>query len=730
MVRRLISHLDTLTRQHRRGVLLGWLVVVIAATPLATRETTHLVSGGTLVQGSQSTKVYRTLKREFPGDNQTALAVLIWPRADATQATISAAVHTVQRSLHGIPGISLTGREVQVALFSTGLLEPVVMPLEVHVTEARAQNIVEDLRSRLQLSSEASRSVEIHFLGESALWAGLVGTYKSDLTHAETIGVPILLIVLLAIFGSLFAASLPVMAGAVAVIVTGALIYLLSLTLQLSVFVTNTASMLGIGVAVDYSLIILARIRQELNAGRSLDEARRTALMTSGSAVIFSGVTVATSLFGLWAVPNNVLRSIALGGILVVSMSVLVSVTLLPALTGVLGSRRLTTNILIRHRASGSRVAHSKTRLSWDKWTRAVMRHPVVSILAVGSLLLVLCIPVLSMKTSTGALRQLGANNETRVGFDEAEKLAGPGSLGPVYVMVQTRNPMGGNDVRQGIAKLRALVGHMAEVDQLDATQVSSNGHYAVFAAILRVDPESPVAKRLVQTMRQSLASALTDTDLVVSIGGTSAIQLDEEREVATNLWKVIAIVLLVAFVILLIVLRSVILPLKALAMNLISVGAAYGVLVVVFQWGWFDSWFHYRSLGHLDTLTPVLIFAIVFGLSTDYEVFLLTRIRERWLVSGDARGAVADGLTASAGVISSAALILVCVFAVFVGTGIPSIKELGLGAAVAIAVDATLIRLILVPAIMALLGDRSWWWPELLPGFASSRPDVSQTTQ
>jgi uncharacterized membrane protein YdfJ with MMPL/SSD domain len=214
-----------------------------------------------------------------------------------------------------------------------------------------------------------------------------------------------------------------------------------------------------------------------------------------------------------------------------------------------------------------------------------------------------------------------------------------------------------------------------------------------------------------------------------VTLGGTSATQFDEQREVAQNIWKVFVAVLALAFVVLMAVLRSVLLPLKAIIMNLLSVGAAYGVLVAVFQWGWADSIFHYHSPGHLDTLTPPLILAIVFGLSMDYEIFLLSRIKERWLLSGDSQSAVAEGLAASAKTISSAAFILVCVFAVFIGTGVPTVKELGLGAAVAITVDATLVRLVLVPATMQLLGDWSWWLPGPLERLMPTRAAASQAS-
>jgi RND superfamily putative drug exporter len=264
----------------------------------------------------------------------------------------------------------------------------------------------------------------------------------------------------------------------------------------------------------------------------------------------------------------------------------------------------------------------------------------------------------------------------------------------------------------QQMSKLRAIAQRLPDVRKLGPTEIAHDRMYATFTVVPSIDPESAAAERLVRRLRVSLANAVSGTATTVIVGGASATQLDEVQKVASSMWKVLLAVLMIALIPLTIVLRSAILPLKAILMNLLSVGAAYGVLVIVFQWGWLDSLLHYHAPGHVDTLVPPLLLAIVFGLSTDYEVFLLSRMRERWLVSGDARRAVAEGLAASARTITGAAVVIVCVFAVFVGTGIPIIKEIGLGSSVAIGIDATLIRLVLVPATMTLLGDRSWWLP------------------
>ncbi len=661
--------------------------------------------------GSQSARVNETLEREYPQADRAVIAVLLWPLPHATEATLNADIKQVQQAVRGIHGVSLPHEVAALALFATGLVEPIVLPLQVTLSEDQARNAVRTLGSRLGVDKSGSSHVEVHLLGESALWAGLEETAKQQLEKAEIFGFPILLVVLLAIFGSVVTALLPLVVSAVAVVIAGAVIYALSLFLDLSLFTINAASMLGIGIAVDYSLIVLARVRQECQPGRALDDATQKALATSGSAVVFSGITVMASILGVLVVPIGVLRSMAVGVAIIVAVSVAACVTLLPALVTIIGSHRVNANIF------AERIHHWRRPewLSWAQWTQTVTRRPLVSIIVVLCFLLALCVPVMSMRTSTGVLQQLGRTNDTRVGFTEAAEIAGPGVLGPATVVIHASGQAPRMELRREIPRVRQVASRLPHVHRLGPTELARSGSYAEFTVIPAVDPETRTAEDLIQHLRNSLARTLVGTRMSVDVGGATATQLDEIHKIGSSMWKLILAVLAIAFVSLAVLLRSVIVPLQAVLMNLLSVGTAYGVLVIVFQWGWFDSLLNYHSPGHIDTLVPPLLLAIVFGLSTDYEVFLLTRIRERWLASGKSRYAVTEGLAASARTISGAALIIVCVFAVFAATGIPTIKEVGIGASVAIAIDASLIRLILVPAAMALLGDRSWWLPSPL---------------
>jgi uncharacterized membrane protein YdfJ with MMPL/SSD domain len=710
-----VRRLFALSQVHHRFVLAFWFVIVLAAIPFAARQSDHLTANGFTVPGSQSSEVEKAMARGFPQIERTNLAAFIWPLAGATAGEMTGTIRRLQRAVRGIPGIMLSQHDLNFALFAAGLTGPLLVPFKIDANSGRAQDIAELLRTRLGLNRSLSGRVEVHLLGESGLTAGLQETIKRDLASAERVGLPILFVVLLAVFGSFSAATLPIVVGIVAVLITGALIFCLSLVTEMSVFVTNTASMLGIGLAVDYSLIILGRVRQELRDGSDLTVASKIALRTSGRAVVFSGITVMASLMGLWLVPIDALHSMALGAILVVALSVTVSVTLLPALIGVLGARRVSGLTFKEGMARRYPRRSIKRLITWDRWARAVTRHPAVSIAIAGGLLVILCIPVLGVRTNAGTLRQLSATSETRRGFTEAAKLGGAGSLGPVEIMIHATDPASKAQLGSLVSRMRGIARHLMNVRKVESTYISHDHQYALFSVVLTVDPESPAAERVVQQLRNVFAQTVTGPNVSVAVGGTSARQLDLEHKVATSMWKAIAVVMVLVLIVLMVLLRSVLLPFKAVVMSLLSVGAAYGVLVIVFQWGWLDPLFGYHSLGYLDTLTLPLIIAIVLGLSMDYEVFLLSRIKEKWIASGNSKVAVGDGLKASATTISSAAIVLVCVFAVFVGTGIPSVKELGLGVAVAIALDVTLIRFILVPAVMSLLGDWSWWMPSAL---------------
>jgi uncharacterized membrane protein YdfJ with MMPL/SSD domain len=670
-----MQRLEHFVSRRRRLVLIGWLLVVLASVPFASRQTENLTGGGFETEGTGSRIVADAVARDFGQLAPSELAVVV----DNRDGKAAGAFERIERA-----GIEAPAPERGV----------IVIPVPVEGGRDAAVDRAATLREELGVGSG-----RIYLVGQGGLWAGLQALSKEDLERAEIVGLPIVLIVLLGVFGSLAAAALPLALGVASVLVTGAIVFWLSRVYGMSIFVTNMASMLGIGVAVDYSLFILARYREELRAGRSRDEARAVALRTSGMAVAFSGVTVIVALAGLFLIDATVVRSMAVGAIVVVAIAVLAAVTLLPALIAALGDRVSEPGRIVGRVFRRRRREPRPGPGFWERWTTTLMKRPLPFALGATVVMLLIAAPALGLREDTGAVAMFPRDFETRVGFELAAGELGAGAMGPVQVLVERSDAAA---LAAYANTVRGLPG-VAEV----ADPVSA-GDRALLMVLPSEGPESAATKALVERLRDTPGPP----GARVSVGGATAQNADDTQVISGSLWKVAIFVLVLSYLVLLLVLRSVLLPLKAVLMNALSVAAAYGVLVIVFQWGWFDGFFGFESLGYVQAITPPLLLAVVFGLSMDYEVFMLSRIKERYAATGDNRLAVSQGLEASARTISSAALIMVAVFAIFAGTGVPQVKEIGIGLAVAIALDATVVRLVLVPTTMELMGRWNWWLP------------------
>jgi uncharacterized membrane protein YdfJ with MMPL/SSD domain len=713
--------------RRRRLVVAAWVLIVVLALPFASKQTEHLTGGGFDVPGSQSMKVSEAVQEQF-GSQADGISVVLKAAPGATAAERDAAVARVRKEVATLDDVVLPPKVAAGARRQLQQQDVVLVPLRSDLTSDELIDPAKTLREDLG-PGDAAGGVTPYLVGQPTIWAGMQEISKEDLGKAEKSGFPIVALILLVVFGSLAAAALPLALGFVSVLVTGALIYFISLQTETSVFVTNMASMIGIGVAVDYSLFILARYREEREAGREKGEARARALSTSGLAVTFSGMAVIISLAGLWMVDNQALRSMALGAMTVVAVSILTATTLLPALIAMLGDRVLPGGVVGRveaffrrrfyRRRTAEQAAAGHNRF-WRAWTARVMGRPWTAVIGVSAVLLFLASPLLSMQTGTEALSQFPKDSDVRIGSDLASAQLG-GGTDPVQVVAAFDGAPTAAD-KAAAADFRRELAATPGVGAVGAPAFA--GNEVLIQATPQAGSESDAAMALVGRLRDTVVpgSALAQ-HAEVNVGGETARSHDVRDQIGGSMWKIVLFVLALSFLVLMVMLRSLILPLKAVLMNLLSIGAAFGVLVAIFQWGWLDGFLGFESQGALDTINVPLIFAVVFGLSMDYEVFLMSRIRERYLAHGDNERAIAEGLSTSARTISSAALIMTAVFAVFVLTGVPSIKELGLGCAVAIALDATLVRLILVPAAMKLLGDWNWWMPAWLDRLL---PDLS----
>jgi RND superfamily putative drug exporter len=700
----------------RRWFVIGaWVVVAVVMGSFAGGLTARLGQGGFEVPGSDSLTVQHDLEMRFHGQYaNTALVVVHQPNLTVDDASYRAVLRGIQDRVSAVLGVG----SVTSTLTTDG---PGFVSDDRHTTYIIAgltgdQNdqLIAAGRVAAAAPKDVPRGFQVDTGGGAAFYNRFNEISRQDLERAEKVSFPITLVVLLVAFGTLVAAGLPIMLALVSLVVTlGALYFLASVT-NMSVYVTNTASIIGIGVGIDYALFVVTRFREEIRRGRDVIDAVSRAVATSGRAVALSGATVIVALAGMFLVNIQAFRSMAIGSMAVVAVAVTAALTLLPAVLGVVGTRvdRLGLPRLLGGRRTTT--SGSSAEGFWHRWALRVMRRPWVSLGVSLAILLTLALPFASIRLGQSGPRILPAGEGPRVASQLLGRAFGAGVTGPMEILIDTSvaAAVPGADPRARVERL----GHALQDDPgVVAVIPSTNGGALVRLTVIGKDaPESDGAEALLHRVREGYipAAGLADS---ARVGGITAFNVDLADNIASHLPLVVATVLALSFLLLVMAFRSIVLALKAVVMNLLSVAASYGLLVAVFQWGWGQSLLGFTSEGHLAVFVPLFLFSILFGLSMDYEVFLLTRIREEYQRTGSNELAVARGLESSARTITSAALIMVTVFAAFAASRLVPFKEMGFGLAAAVFVDATVVRTVLVPAAMRLMGRLNWWMPRWL---------------
>ena len=708
-------------RRHRWLVFGCWVFALLPSIYLAATQSNQLTGGGFEVADSQSLHVQNAIENQYTQQGASALALVAAPRADATYDDMSAAVAELERAAQQVPSVEVLPNPAQPEPAPD---RPYVVSLRLGFDNSGAVDIARQLRAKIGVDGDQPGAIDngrvrLYVIGQGALGAAAQTSTKSDIAAAERWNLPIVLMVLIAVFGSLAAAAIPLALGICTVAVTMGVVYALSTLTTMSVFVTSTVSMFGIALAVDYSLFILMRFREELRAGRDGDQATDAAMATSGLAVVLSGLTVIASLTGIYLINTPVLKSMATGAILAVAVAVLTSTTLTPAILATFGRAAARRSPLLHW----SRRPESGQSRFWTRWVGAVMRRPWASALAAAAFLLLVAAPALSMTLGNSMQRQFPSSHEIRGGLAAAAEALGPGALGPVRVLVT----FPGGNASGNTGELDAVAARISEAPNIVSVSppdFADDNSSALISAVMSVDPEDLAARDTVDWMRAELPAAAVGAQ--IDVGGPTALIKDFDDRVSQTKLLVFGFVSLIAFVMLLISIRSLFLALKGVLMTVLSVAAAYGSLVAVFQWGWLER-IGFEPISSIDSTIPPLVLALTFGLSMDYEIFLMTRIRERYLQSGDTRDAVAYGVATSARTITSAALIMIAVFIGFAFAGMPLVAQLGVACAVAIAIDATVVRLVLVPSLMAMFDQWNWWLPawldRILPSVDFEKP-------
>jgi RND superfamily putative drug exporter len=631
----------------------------------------------------------------------------------AVGAVQAALVQAVGPSLNGPPasGYDLRGR-ARGLVSQDGAYALIPVPLADNT-----DRVVEEVREVARADSRDGFVVQV--AGNPTLFADFTKLAEEDLRRGEGIGLGIALIVLIVVFASVVAAVVPIVLAIFAIAVALGLVTLIGQLVDFNLFVTNMVSMIGLAVGIDYSLFIVSRYREERKKGFAKLDAIGAAGATANRAVFFSGMTVVLALLGMFIIPTTIFRSLASGAILVTLVSIAASMTLLPALLSVLGDRINWPRLSRRARLDSG---HDPKGGFWDRLTRNVMARPV-AFLAVGVLILGgLGAFYFQMDRGTSQnVSQLPDEFESKEAFLTLQREFAGGTSDPVKVVVD--GEVNAPEVQAAVGQLQEAIAGYPEFAPTTQVSQAIDGQTVLVEAFFQGDPSSDAAFQAIRDLRNDLVpEAFAGTSGVeVLVGGNTAFFTDFLAVADQYQWVVLMFVLGLSFMLLTVVFRSIVVPIKAILMNLLSVGAAYGAVTLVFQKGvgiWFFNEilrFRFERVESIEAWLPLFLFSVLFGLSMDYHLFLLTRIREEYDKTGDNTEAVAYGLRTTAGIITGAALIMVAVFTAFASGRIGAFQQMGFGLAVAVFMDATIVRSILVPASMRLLGDRNWYLPRWL---------------
>ena len=704
------SFLERLGRwcaRHPWRTIGAWILVAVVIGMLAAGAKGY--SESFTIPGTESQHATDLLKDRFPTQAGATAQVVLHTKSGAlTDPVNAAAIDAALAKVKQLPGVTAVVSPTEAGangLSARGDIGYAVVNYAKTANEIKAADLTQ-LKDAMQPARAAGMQTE--FGGEVAR-AG----ERPDLGSTEIYGLIAAMIVLLIAFGSVVAMGVPIGTALVGLIVGLSTVTVLTSFFDISQIATTIATMIGLGVGIDYALFVVTRHREQMASGMTVADSAGHANGTSGMAVVFAGTTVVIAICGLVVAGIPTVTSMGFASAVVVAVSVVAAITLLPALLGLAGTKINSLRLpWVKRNQVEAEMHPDRIREGiWVRWATHVANRPWRYLIASLVVLLALAAPALSMRLGQTDAGTLATKSTQRRAYDLLGTGFGKGFNGPLLLVAEV--PSGGAAALKTVV---ADVGADPDVDAVGAPRLNPAGTAAVIRVLPKSAPQAPGTSDLVSRLRANvIPAAVSGTDVKVYVGGSTAAFIDISDRIASRLPWFIGAVIGLSFLLLMVVFRSVLIPVKAAIMNVLSIGAAYGVIVAVFQWGWFRGLFGVEQSLPIVSFIPMMMFAILFGLSMDYEVFLLSRVREEWLRTGDARTSVPTGLAATARVITSAALIMICVFLSFVLVDEPTVKMMGLGLATAVFVDATIIRMVLVPATMELLGDANWWLPRWL---------------
>jgi putative drug exporter of the RND superfamily len=706
----------------RWPILALWLVILLVGG-YANAKLSPLLSNTFTVPGTDSERARSILQHHF-GDRSDGEFLIVFKIREGTAGVSLALERSIREAARAVP----TGQATALRPAPGGVLYGSVL---TSLNLADAKGYTDDIKRRLR----APPGVDAYVSGQPAIEHDLDPILSSDLKRGEGIALPIALLVLLAVFGISFAATIPFLFAAATIMGTLGIVFVVAHYMTMATYVTNLVFLIGLGIAVDYSLLIVYRFREELERGGSKDDAVMRTMTTAGRAVVFSGATVAIGLALLLFMPVPFMRSMGVGGFLIPLVSIAAAVTLQPALLSVYGRRGMARfhladwlrgkHVPLPHFA-GPDVEHG----FWARLARVIMRRPAAFLAGGVALLIAAAIPVFALQLTPGSAQGIPQTPQAVRGLNVLRSAVGPGALSPSQIVVDAGAPGAVRDpaVRAALARLKASVSSDPEVAFVQSGTsrrfVDPSGRYEQLIVAGMHEYGDEPSQDFVSRLRGSLipAAAFPERARVLAGGGPAQGVDFLNRSYGVFPWLVLA-VLVLTYLLLMRAFRSVVLPLKAVLLNLLSVGAAYGILVLVFRYGVGESLAGLYSFPQIEGWIPIFLFAMLFGLSMDYEVFIVSRMRETWDEVHDNVRAVSYGLERTGTIVTAAALIMVAAFSGFVAGSLVGLQQFGFGLAVAIFLDATIVRALLVPSLMALFGRWNWWLPPSLARVIRVRP-------
>src|SRR5918994_7627214 len=706
----LAARMGRWSANHWKTAVFGWLAFVIASVYIGGAVGTKYLEDSDLAVG-EAGRAAKIVEAGFPEspDEQAEIVLIQSKTLTADDPAFKAAIEDVTKTLDAFPKVRKLDSPLEVGhadLISDDRHSAMVQfSPKGDYDEAIAY--ITTIEAAVDKTAERHPGFEIDELGSASTGKAVDEAFAGMLKTAGMIAIPLTLVILLFVFGSAVAALVPLLLAITAVVATTSLIALPSQLIPVDESIAEVILLIGLAVGIDYSLFYLRREREERAAGRSEHAALEAAAATSGRAVLISGITVMIAMAGMFLSGDKTFMSFSIGTMMVVAIAMIGSLTVLPALLGKLGDRVEKGRLPFLHRLKRK---DGDSRF-WGAILGAVLRRPVVSAVAATAVLVALTVPAFSLNTATTGLDDIAIPE-----IEPMKKLddAFPGGNDPAQVAIKA-DDVRAQPVQDAIVALKRealATGQLKGPIEVEASRDNTVATVDITLAGSGTDAKSQAA---LATLREDvLPSTLGEVEGVeYAVTGTTALDKDWEDKMKTTAPLVFGFVLLFAFLIMLVSFRSIVVALKAILLNLLSVGAAYGILVALFQWGWGESLLGFQSNGGITPWLPMFLFVILFGLSMDYHVFILSRVREAYDRGLSNEEAVAHGIKSTAGVVTSAATVMIGTFSVFALLPVIDMKEMGIGLAAAILIDATLIRAVLLPATMKLLGDRNWYLPK-----------------